>query len=255
MNPKFNLLGKEFGRLKVVKFVGRAKDRQYLWECECSCEQHTHIIVKAGNLRSGNTQSCGCLHKEIIQQGIHGKANTKLYYVWNGMKSRCLNPNQKSYKNYGERGIKICDEWLNFNNFYEWAMNNGYKEGLSIERENVNGNYEPSNCHWATAKEQANNTRSNHFIEYNGENKTIQQWEDETGLPIGQRITSNNWSIEKAINTPLHDNYRIYTYNGENHTIAEWSYIKNINYGTLYNRLTRLQWTIEKALETKVKRK
>lgn len=192
MNPKFNLIEREFGRLKVVKFVGSAKDRRYLWECECSCEQHTHIVVKAGNLKSGNTQSCGCLHKEIIQKGKHGQTNTKLYHVWSGMKDRCYNPNQKSYKNYGGRGIKICDDWLIFENFYVWATSNGYEEGLSIERQDVNGNYEPSNCCWATAKEQANNTRNNHFIEYNGENKTIQQWEDETGLPIGQRIVSYN---------------------------------------------------------------
>lgn len=255
MNQKFDLTGQQFGRLKVIKFIGKAKDRQYLWECECSCEQHTHIIVKAGNLKSGNTQSCGCLHKEKIKKGKHGQTNTKLYGVWNGIKGRCLNSNHKSYGDYGGRGITICEEWLEFKNFYEWAINNGYKEGLSIERENVNGNYEPSNCRWATAKEQANNTRTNHFIEYNGENKTIKQWEDETGLPIGQRITSDNWTIERAMNTPLHDNYRIYTYNGESHTIAEWSQITGINYGTLYNRLTRLHWDINKALELQVKNK
>lgn len=248
MGKIVDLTGMTFGRLRVIEFAGIAKNRKAIWKCECSCENHTIITVQGANLRNGNTQSCGCLHKERFNRYSHGQTNTKLYGVWNGIKNRCLNPNHKSYKNYGGRGIKLCEQWLDFSNFYEWALNNGYKEGLSIERENVNGDYEPSNCHWATAKEQANNTRANHFIEYNEKIKTIQQWEDETGLPIGQRL-SYGWTIEQAIETPLNNNFKVYEYNGEKHTIAEWSDITGVKYGTLYNRLVKLNWTIERALK------
>lgn len=245
-----DLTGMTFGRLKVIEFAGIAKNRSALWKCECSCENHTIIVVQSNNLRNGNTQSCGCLHKEKFNGYKHGHKHTKLYGVWCGMKARCQNPNSTSYKNYGGRGIKVCKEWQTFEPFYEWSIKNGYKEGLSIEREDVNGNYEPSNCHWATQKEQANNTRLNHFIEYKGKRQTIKQWEDETGLPIGQRL-SYGWTIEQAIETPLNNNYRVYNFNGEKHTIAEWSGITGIKYGTLYNRLVKLNWAIERALETK----
>lgn len=244
-----DLAGMTFGRLKVIEFAGIAKNRSALWKCECSCENHTIIVVQSSNLRNGNTQSCGCLHKEKFNGYKHGHKHTKLYSVWCGMKARCQNPNSTSYKNYGGRGIKVCKEWQTFEPFYEWSIKNGYKEGLSIEREDVNGNYEPSNCHWATQKEQANNTRLNHFIKYKEKRQTIKQWEDETGLPIGQRL-SYGWTIEEAIESPLNDNYKVYEYNGEKHTIAEWSNITGIKYGTLYNRLVKLNWTIERALKT-----
>lgn len=107
----------------------------------------------------------------------HGFCGTKIYKKWEDMKSRCNNPNNKRYKDYGGRGIKICNEWLSdFMNFYNWAINNGYKEGLSIERINNDGNYEPSNCKWITRAEQMRNTRNCHYIEYKGETHCISEW-------------------------------------------------------------------------------
>lgn len=128
----------------------------------------------------------------------HGMKNTRLYNIWDTMKQRCLNANQKDYKNYGGRGITVSEEWLEFSNFYNWSMANGYRDNLSVERVNVNGNYEPSNCLWVTTKEQARNTRRNHFYTYNGESKTIAEWSELSGIPpktLRYRII-NNWDAE-----------------------------------------------------------
>lgn len=108
----------------------------------------------------------------------HGQKHTKLYKVWEGMKRRCTNKNSGSYKYYGGKGIKVCDSWQNFQPFYEWAKANGYKEGLTIDRINSNGNYEPSNCRWVTYKEQNRNYSRNHLITYNGETKCLTDWAD-----------------------------------------------------------------------------
>lgn len=134
----------------------------------------------------------------------HGQKNSRLYNIWDTMKQRCFNSNQKDFKNYGGRGIIICEEWLDFTNFYNWAMDNGYKENLTIERTDVNGNYELSNCLWVTTQEQARNTRKNHFITINGEIKTIAEWSEISGIPpktLRYRIV-NNWD-EKDLFSPV----------------------------------------------------
>ena len=121
------------------------------------------------------------------------------------MKIRCYNKNSKNYKNYGGRGIIICEECLKYETFYEWAKNNGYKENLTIDRIDVNGNYEPQNCRWATLKEQANNKRNNLFFTINGITKTQAQWCKEYNIPVTnvRRRLNSGWSIEKALMTPI----------------------------------------------------
>lgn len=146
------------------------------------------------NLQSGSVKSCGCLHLEINRTILrtlnitHDKTNTKLYQVWSSMKQRCYHGNNKNYKHYGGRGIIMCDEWLNdFMNFYNWSMDNGYDDTLTIDRIDVNGNYEPSNCRWATMKQQNRNQRRTIYFTYNNETHCLKEWCADKALELNER--------------------------------------------------------------------
>ena len=192
------LTGLRFSRLTVIKRVGNDNRGLPRWECKCDCGNTT--FVSGEKLRKKRIKSCGCLLKEITMQ--HKLSKTRLYRIWVSMKSRCENPQMQGYKYYGGRGVTVCDEWREVIAFYEWAINNGYKDGLTIDRIDVNGNYEPSNCRWATAKEQSNNRTNNRLITYNEKTLTISQWADETGIKqntLNKRINRGHWDIGRAL--------------------------------------------------------
>ena len=168
-----DLTGQRFGRLTVIEFVPNDKPHAY-WKCQCDCGNT--IKTTTCSLRSGHSASCGCLNREkiIASCRVHGQWNTRLYRIWDKMKTRCYNSNSKAYKDYGGRGITVCDEWKNdFKAFYDWSMANGYTDELSIDRIDVNGNYEPSNCRFADRKTQQRNRRDNIKIEYQGEKQCL----------------------------------------------------------------------------------
>ena len=165
MGKFIDLTGQKFGRLTVIERADNTKQGQAKWLCQCDCGRKTVVMGKS--LRNGNTKSCGCLQKETIgyKRTIHGQTNTRFYRIWCGMKSRCYNKKNPHFHLYGGRGIKVCNEWLkDFQTFYDWAIANGYADNLTLDRINVNGNYEPSNCRWITRKEQNNNKRAEPII-------------------------------------------------------------------------------------------
>lgn len=188
-----NLIGQKFGRLLVIRQIGiDTKTRQKKWLCECDCGNKKETITSY--LTSGDTTSCGCYRRECELKNLkearnrevnkkHGMHNTRIYQIWADMKARCNNPKHNSFENYGGRGIKVCEEWKkDFIIFYKWAINNGYSDDLTIDRINVNGNYEPNNCRWANWKEQANNKRTTRKITIYGETKTAYEFEKQYGI-------------------------------------------------------------------------
>lgn len=198
-----NLLGKKFGRLQVLRKVpSHNNSKSIYWLCKCDCGKE--VEVRGSALTSGHTKSCGCyLSDRIIENNYkHGGYGTRLYHIWCGMKKRCYDCTDKDYKNYGERGIKICNEWLDdFEIFQKWALNNGYQEDLTIDRINVNGNYEPSNCRWATTIEQSNNKRNNKLITIANRTMTMTMWAKERNInknTVQSRLRSG-WTELEAL--------------------------------------------------------
>jgi len=204
--PKLiDLSGQRFGRLTVIERAGTNQWKQPLWLCICDCGNTT--IVDRCKLKSGNTRSCGCLRVDTqkAEHTTHGGSKTRLFRCWNNAKTRCYRPYSKDYKEYGARGIRMCDEWLHdFGAFQSWALENGYSDSLTLDRINPDGNYCPENCRWATIKQQANNRRAC-FLTYNGETHTRKEWAEITGISrnnIADRL-HKGWSIERTLTEPV----------------------------------------------------
>ena len=166
-----DLRGQRFGMWTVLKLFEKKKEGTY-WTCQCDCGNVSN--VHGGNLVAGRSKNCGCQKgKQVaLRCAKHNGSRTRLYSIYNGIKARCFNKNNPAFYRYGGRGITMCEEWRNsFDSFKKWSYDNGYDEKLSIDRIDVDGNYEPNNCRWATPKEQGNNTRKN--ISFQIENQKV----------------------------------------------------------------------------------
>lgn len=204
--PIIDLTGKKYHRLTVIGFAFTRKKHRY-WSCRCKCGEE--VIVDGGNLKSGHTQSCGCWNQEMtIKRNIsntkHGSCDSSEYQTWGAMKSRCLNPNDQAYADYGGRGITVCTEWVeSFETFLD-DMGPKPKQTCGIGRIDNNLGYEPNNCRWETWIQQNNNMRSNIFYEFNGQYLTLAQWSRIVGLrydTLWCRV-QRGWSIKKTLITP-----------------------------------------------------
>lgn len=222
MGKPIDLTGQKFGRLTVVKrvedHVSKCGRRQTKWLCQCDCGNLCEGETIA--LRHGDKKSCGCLKSEkssmrmiarnIPKYGANITRGNRLYQVWCSMRQRCNNPNDHGYKYYGARGITVCDDWSDFRNFQKWALENGYKKGLSIDRINNDKGYFPENCRWVDRYLQARNTRANHIIEYKGKAMTLREWAKRTGISektLSNRILSG-WPIERVLTEPVNAKFR-----------------------------------------------
>ena len=177
------IIGQKFNMLTVLERVGTYKNRKIKYKCECGNIIYSDITC----LKSGNTKSCGCLKNSFISElnKTHGKSKTRLYKIWIGIKKRCYNENCISYNHYGKRGIIMSDVWKNdYLAFEKWAINNGYKDYLSIDRIDFNGNYEPSNCRWVNSKIQNNNSSHNNTITIGKITKSITLWAEENNINV-----------------------------------------------------------------------
>ena len=196
-----SLIGKHIGLLTILS-IQRKSGRTL---CDCMCDCGNRHIVRKDHLLSGKIVSCGCYQNAIRGKSsvTHGMSQTRLYKIWKGMINRCR---YDVFTNYKGRGITVCDEWQSFETFYEWAMTHGYRDDLSIDRIDNNGDYSPLNCRWANRKEQALNRRSNAFITCNGVTRHISEWDKDIGAAKSGRVRTRlnaGWSVEKAVTIPV----------------------------------------------------
>lgn len=212
-----DLIGKKFGRLTVIEYAGNNKHRAILWKCICDCG--VLVIIKGNSLRSGKTSSCGCKQREASSKNIrafnksefhvtnghliHGGSHTDIYKIWGYMKTRCYNKNYEHYNRYGERGISVCQEWVNdFDVFRDWANLNGYKAGLEIDRKDNDRGYSPDNCKWSTRKEQVGNRINTVFLTRDGKTKTLIEWCEifKINYKLAHARYRKGWCFEKIFN-------------------------------------------------------
>ena len=208
---KVEMIGKRYGYLTVLEDLPPhiTPNGNSIRMVLCKCDCNNMLPIQAQHLRNGNTLSCGCKRIELLKnhRERHCMSNTRLFGIWQGMKQRCFNQNDIGYSNYGGRGITVCKEWSDdFMNFYNWAITNGYSDELSIDRIDVNGNYEPSNCRWADFETQANNKRNNVVITHNGETMNLSQWAKKLNIPVHVLVCrrSLGWSNERILTEPYH---------------------------------------------------
>lgn len=203
-NPKQNLIGMKFNHLTAISFIENTHPSRFLFKCDCG-----KTVSRVGTVvKNGKCKDCGCIsgkdkrNKSKYINYKHGDYKSRLYSTWTSMLYRCSNKNLKCYKNYGGRGITVCEEWKNYNTFKKWAIDNGYTDELTIDRINVNGNYCPENCRWVTMQVQCDNKRNSRFIYYKNLKHTSCEWERITNIPrlkIYNYAKRHNWTIDNLI--------------------------------------------------------
>ena len=205
----YDLTGQKFGYLTVInREESDPKRKEWRWRCLCECGNYT--VVPSYRLRHGGVTSCGCHQRDCNYRSKKAKNHPRLYQIYRDMKARCKYESNDNYYLYGGRGIKVCDEWKNFDAFCDWALEHGYDETApfgkcTIDRIDSNGDYSPDNCRFIDAVEQANNRRNNHYITFQGKTQTIAQWERERGFRVGtiSNRLKYGWSEEEAISLPI----------------------------------------------------
>ena len=198
-----DLTGQKFGRLTVIRFDHSQNGKKY-YLCQCDCGNLK--TVSSHSLKSGNTKSCGCLHKEILTQRnkenrIHHPTSERLLRIWRAMLHRCYKETDEHYDYYGGRGIKVCDDWRDFENFQNWALANGYTDDLTIDRVDGDKDYCPENCSWTTMTVQNNHKSDTKWLTYKGKTQSLSDWCRELGLDYFRtkaRLNSLGWSVEDA---------------------------------------------------------
>lgn len=262
-NKLKDLTGKEFGRLKVIErapdYINKKGEKEVQWLCQCNCENHTILPVRAHSLLNGHTKSCGCLQREKATK--HGGKNTRLYGIWIGMRRRCYDTKHEAYKDYGGRGIKVCDEWKDdFAIFRDWAMSHGYNPDAefgecTIDRIDPNGNYCPENCRFVSMKVQANNKRNTvSVISNDGYKFTVEDISDMTGIAdytIRARI-HRGWTYDQIINTPLNGYMNTLTIEGVTDTLSNFCNEHHMDRRIAYERIFKHGWDPLKALTTPI---
>ena len=255
MTKRVEMIGRKFGKLTVLALSEERGGRgQLKFLCLCDCG-NTKVIL-GESLRSLKTTSCGCEQRirVSIANKTHGGSNERLYHVWQGMKDRCENKNNLEYKNYGGRGIKICEEWHDYAKFKEFMLSKGYDPTAphgqyTIERINVNGNYEPSNCTLISLSMQQQNRTDNRKLTFQGKTQTVVEWSRELRIPesaIYMRLYKGA-SDEEALSTPLRRT-RQYTVEGETHTCKEWAEILQMPWSTLRSKIRDGRITMEQVV-------
>lgn len=226
MSKFIDITGNKYNKLTVIRRVESNIKGLPRWLCQCECGNYTE--VNGNNLKNSAVKSCGCLLKDPENAKHFGEPRKKektleemrLYRIFRGMITRCENKNNPAYKNYGARGIKVCNEWRNnFVYFYQWAIDNGYKLGLTIERINVNKDYEPFNCKWISRGQQNFNKRNSYNFTINGRKQCLSVWCKEYKMPyltVYKRITKLGMSIEDALTKPINIKKRNKLYKGGN---------------------------------------
>lgn len=193
---RIDLTGKKYNHLTVIKLDHVGKRGVGYWLCQCDCGNKK--VVNGHAMKNGSIKACGCLQGSLLK---YQYSNKKIYKKWQHMISRCNNSKDISFKNYGGRGIKVCNEWLEYDNFAKWSLENGFKEGLELDRIDVNGDYEPNNCRYITQLENRRNKRRTLKYEYNGQEMTLKEISELIGVAyatLWKRIKVDKMPLEKA---------------------------------------------------------